>query len=59
MSPDAIYIYVCDIYENIAFMKICAEFGWYKRRSYSEESWLDQCVIYARFTNLDGSKKLK
>ena len=50
---------MCDIYENIAFIKICAEFGWYKRRSYSEESWFDQCVIYERFTNLDGSKKLK
>ena len=52
-------LYIYDIYEDIAFIKICAEFGWYKRRSYSEESWLDQCVIYARFTNLDGSKKLK
>ena len=25
--------------------------------TYSEESGLDQCVIYARFTRLDGSKK--
>ena len=27
--------------------------------TYSEESGLDQCVIYARFTKLDGSKKPK